>query len=140
MADIEKTGPVGNEDISADVKDPRESAAAIYVEGDAAPHGIRAFYIDEGLQQRVVRKLDWNIMPIVTGLCMLCSRSKFLHPPLRYPFCRPCVSNVQHRSLFNLGSWEYWQCTNRRYEREPENERRPVSMAFDDLLYSLRPL
>ena len=72
MAVVEKEKPnfVGHDNISADVKTPEKIATAIHVEGDAALHGMRYLHIDVELQKRVVRKLDWNIMPIVIALCM----------------------------------------------------------------------
>jgi hypothetical protein len=50
MADIEKTD------------EPR------HVES-AAPQGYRLVQIDEAVERRVVRKLDWNLMPLVVVLC-----------------------------------------------------------------------
>jgi hypothetical protein len=35
----------------------------------AAPQGYQFVNIDEAVQKRVVRKLDWNLMPLVVALC-----------------------------------------------------------------------
>jgi hypothetical protein len=34
-----------------------------------APQGYRHVHIDEAVEKRVVRKLDWNLMPLVVALC-----------------------------------------------------------------------
>jgi hypothetical protein len=52
MADIEKTEP------------------ASQTEGNA-PQGMRYAHIDQTVQRRVVRKLDFNLMPIVMAMCKL---------------------------------------------------------------------
>jgi hypothetical protein len=52
MADIEKTDP------------------ASQIEGNA-PQGMRYAQIDPIVQKRVVRKLDFNLMPIVVTMCKL---------------------------------------------------------------------
>lgn len=52
MADIEKTEPVSQ------------------IEGNA-PQGMRYVNIDPIVQRRVVRKLDFNLMPIVMAMCKL---------------------------------------------------------------------
>jgi hypothetical protein len=40
-------------------------------EAPEAPQGYRYVNIDPAVQRRVVRKLDWNIMPLVMALCKL---------------------------------------------------------------------
>jgi len=42
----------------------------------AAPQGYRFAQIDEAVEKRVVRKLDWNLMPLVVVLC----KSDMLQP------------------------------------------------------------
>ena len=71
VIETEKPSLIGHDNISAHVKTSEKNATAIHVEGDATLHGMRYLHIDEELQKRVVRKLDWNIMPIVLALCML---------------------------------------------------------------------
>jgi hypothetical protein len=52
-----------------------------HVESTAAPQGYQYVHIDLAVQKRVVRKLDWNFMPIVVALCKL------------YP---PSSSSIEH--------------------------------------------
>lgn len=35
----------------------------------APPQGMRYVHIDAAIQKRVVRKTDWNLMPLVMALC-----------------------------------------------------------------------
>jgi hypothetical protein len=56
MADVEKTEAISQ------------------VEGNA-PQGMRYAHIDPVVQKRVVRKLDFNLMPMVMALCK--SRAPF---------------------------------------------------------------
>lgn len=69
MADIEKSRNPSNDQIAVGMKDLQEGADVVHVEGETMPHGLQNLHIDEALERRVVRKLDWNIMPIVTALC-----------------------------------------------------------------------
>ena len=43
---------------------------SVHVEDPAALQGYQNVQIDPTIEKRVVRKLDWNIMPIVLALCM----------------------------------------------------------------------
>lgn len=67
--DMEKT----QDEITSSTQDPEKSVAVTEDrdEGDGTLSEARYFHIDEETQKRVVRKLDWNIMPIVIALCML---------------------------------------------------------------------
>lgn len=38
-------------------------------EAPEAPQGYQYVHIDPAVQRRVVRKLDWHLMPLVMGLC-----------------------------------------------------------------------
>lgn len=35
----------------------------------APPQGYRYVQVDQAVEKRVVRKLDWNLMPLVVALC-----------------------------------------------------------------------
>jgi hypothetical protein len=60
MADVEKTEPVSQ------------------IDGNA-PQGMRYIHIDPTLQKRVVRKLDFNLMPMVMALCKSCYARTVIH-------------------------------------------------------------
>jgi hypothetical protein len=45
------------------------------VEAPEAPQGYQYVNIDPVVQRRVVRKLDWNLIPLVMALCKLHSLS-----------------------------------------------------------------
>jgi hypothetical protein len=70
MVGTKKSGSV-DDIIFADVNDTEKNTPPIHVEENAAPQGIHYLHVDLRLEKRVVRKLDWNIMPIVIALCML---------------------------------------------------------------------
>jgi hypothetical protein len=71
MATIKVDDSISNDDITAEVEDVEKTAVAVHIEDETPlPHGVRYLHIDEAVQRRVVRKLDWNIMPIVIALCM----------------------------------------------------------------------
>ena len=69
-----------------------------HVERTAAPQGYQYVHIDPAVQKRVVRKLDWNFMPIVVALCKL------------YPLSTSSIHNVHdpHRSSVLSRSVQYW--------------------------------
>jgi hypothetical protein len=66
MADSEKVADV------AQVEAPKAS------EVPEAPQGYQYAHIDPEVQRRVVRKLDWHIMPLVMALCKLYSVKIYL--------------------------------------------------------------
>jgi hypothetical protein len=39
-----------------------------------APQGYQYVHIDPEIERRVVRKLDWNLIPLVMALCKFSSR------------------------------------------------------------------
>lgn len=43
------------------------------IEDPVVPQGYQYVHIDPVVQRRVVRKLDWHLMPLVMGLCKLCA-------------------------------------------------------------------
>lgn len=49
----------------AQVEEPKGAEIA------EAPQGYQYVHIDPAVQRRVVRKLDWHIMPLVMALCKL---------------------------------------------------------------------
>ena len=52
---------------------PEKTEGAAHVEAPEAPQGYQYVVIDPVVQRRVVRKLDWHLMPLVMALCKLCS-------------------------------------------------------------------
>ena len=54
----------------------------VQVEAPEAPQGYQFVRIDPELQLRVVRKLDWNLMPLVMVLCKIHLVSPLLEIPL----------------------------------------------------------
>jgi hypothetical protein len=42
---------------------------ALHVEAPAALQSYQNVLIDPAIEKRVVRKLDWNLMPLVVALC-----------------------------------------------------------------------
>lgn len=71
MADTKVAGGFSTCDISAGTKDVEKALVSVRIEeGALLPRGVRYLHIDEAVQKRVVRKLDWNIMPILIALCM----------------------------------------------------------------------
>ena len=54
----------------------------VQVEAPEAPQGYQFVRIDPELQLRVVRKLDWKLMPLVMVLCKTHLVSPLLEIPL----------------------------------------------------------
>jgi hypothetical protein len=52
-------------------EDEKPTAELAQVESFAATEGMRYVFIDKELDKRVVRKLDFHIMPILMALCKL---------------------------------------------------------------------
>lgn len=59
----------------ASVEKAEEVAQVEAPEAPEAPQGYQYVHIDPAIQRRVVRKLDWHIMPLVMALCKLRSMS-----------------------------------------------------------------
>lgn len=72
MRDVENVTDGGGYDITTVGDGPEKEHGVIPLEsGSSVRQGMRYLHIDEAMQKRVVHKLDWNIMPIVIGLCKL---------------------------------------------------------------------
>ena len=59
----------------ADPEKVEEVAEVEAPEAPKAPQGYQYAHIDPAIQRRVVRKLDWHLMPLVMALCKLRSMS-----------------------------------------------------------------
>jgi hypothetical protein len=51
-------------------QDEKATAEPAQVESVAPTEGMRYVFIDKELEKRVVRKLDFHIMPILMALCI----------------------------------------------------------------------
>jgi hypothetical protein len=82
-------------------QDEKATAEPAQVENSAPTEGMRYVFIDKELEKRVVRKLDFHIMPILMALCKYQQRISSVVE---------LETKLQSRSLFQLGSWKYPQC------------------------------
>jgi hypothetical protein len=79
----------------------------VHVEDLAAPQGYQYVQINPVIEKRVVRKLDWNLVPLVVALCETYHPS----PSFAQNVHNPCRSPVFPRQI------EYWECTSSWSER-----------------------
>lgn len=110
-----------------------EKAQEYHLES-ALPEGNRSIHVDPAVEKRVIRKLDWNFVPLVVALCK-CSilpqdmKGRYKKGKAHVARSGLLLRPIKHRERRDSG-----------HEQGSPRNRRPVSMALDHLLHPVYPL